>query len=119
MEIASDRRQKRTHIRQLALQYQLERSVADFALNSIAIADQDGFLLASSDNTNFSEALAAYAPLLSTSGSWDSETVEASLQSENPMVRWPDITIRPFRASGVYSGPGIPGRDDQELLLPL
>ena len=100
MEQISERRQRRTHIRQLALQYQLERVVDDFDMRTFAVADQDGFLLASSGRMPFAEVLAAYAPTLSDNGAWQSDGVVSDLQSLEPELRWQDITVREFRASG-------------------
>lgn len=62
--MTNERRHNRSKFPGTALQLQLRHCVKLFGVDSISLADSRGLVLASSDGSQTSEVLAAFAPLL-------------------------------------------------------
>jgi hypothetical protein len=81
MDIADDRRRRRSSDPLVALHYQLSAARSRGDLDAIVVADPSGVVVAGAGSWPVCEELAAYAPLLA-DGEWSSMSTQVSSRVE-------------------------------------
>ncbi|TXD42649.1 hypothetical protein FRC96_02990 [Lujinxingia vulgaris] len=96
-----ERRRRRAERPELALGYQLDQVVRDFALRCCVLVDEQGMMVAASPDcpTPFMQALAGLAPTMAVVPEHRQAHLE-TLRRQNPLLESEELAVCAFRAGG-------------------